>query len=249
MQKKIVRKILCIGMLCVALIFGCGQTQSEGEALEAAEAEKTGDKTAFELSENTVQEDEAQSETDASELLGTWSLTFDCAKAIKQGLSDDYADFYGEFDLTVYLTFYDDNTCELYVDIVEVEPALQSYWESLARFSADDAYSELEETGYTKEESDILLKKIYGMDVYDYFLEQYSSIMSADFVAEQIYAGAVYEVKGNELHLDKYAGASYGYDIFRIEGDTLTMMPPENVEIAPTLIEGFDYPYVFTRVE
>ena len=269
MQKKILRKILWMGILCVALMVGCGQIQSEEseETLKAVEkngAEEIGDMVEDIVSEAETHQDKIvteltariegksaiQGETDASELIGTWSLTFDNAKVIEDEfeLNDEFPGFHGEFDLTIYLTFYDDDTYAIYVDEVEVEPAWQSYLESMAQFTVDYAYDMLSESGLSKEEIDLLIKKEYGMSLYDYMLEELVSAVSVEDFVKGICASGVYEVRGNELHMDEHVPSDYDFEIYTIEGDTLTITPPEGVEVKTIGIEAFDYPYVFTRV-
>lgn len=270
MFKKRVSTMLCAGMLCAGLLLGCGQTQSGGvrESLYAfekvtaddivdvaedllSEMEKTKDEVVAELTAKVEKEDKGQGEADASELLGTWETTFSYAAVIEEELEvdEEFAGFHEDFDLTVYLTFYDDNTFAMYIDEAETEPALKSYTESLARYSTDAMYDMFKDTGMSNEELDSMMEETFGMGLYDYLIEELTSALTVEDLAGDFYEDGVYEVKGNRLYLGEYEIDPNTYDIFTIKGNTLTLMIPEGSEVEETGIEGLDYPHVFTRVE
>ena len=272
MGKKRMIDLLCIGTLCGVLIWGCGKTQPEetqGASKATADTEiipvedlvidveaskeklfaKMKEKMEIKVSE------EAEAEVDSvevnEELLGTWSVTFDYAIAIEEELTSDYDEFHEDFNMTVYLTFHDDGTFEMYIDEKELEPVLQNYLKSLAQFATDMTYEDFREglgEYYSEEEFEEIIESQFGMSLYDYMLEQFTDIVTAEELAAEIYTSGLYIVNGNQLHMDENMVSSTTYDIFTIEGDTLTLTPPEGAEVEPTGIEGFDYPYVFTRV-
>lgn len=275
MEKKKIINLLCIGTLCGALVWGCGRTQPEGiEGASNVGVEKNSIEDVESLTEGLVfdieapkeeivtkikDEIEARAEEEAEagsvsvnrELLGTWSVTFDYAAVIERVLSSEFADFHEDFDLTIYLTFRDDGTFEMYADEEELEPALQNYLESLARFATDYTYEEFhKELGeyYSEEEFEEIIESQFGMSLYDYMVEQFNDSIIAEDLAEEMYTNGVYKVNGNQLYMDVDMLSPFTHDTFTIEGDTLTLIPPEDVKIEPTGIEGFDYPYVFTRV-
>lgn len=184
----------------------------------------------------------------SDQLIGTWSLTFDYSKALENELGSEFAGFHEDFDLTVCITFNDDGTFAMYVDEEALAPALQNYLESLADFTAEETYAEFEATGMSRAEVDETAQQQFGMSIYDYMLDQLTSTITVEDVAGEIYTSGVFEAKGDELHMDEYAVQDNIYDIFTVQGDTLTLNPPEGAEVESTGIEGFDYPYVFTRV-
>lgn len=275
MEKKKIINLLCIGTLCGALVWGCGRTQPEGieeasnvgvEKILIEDVESLTEGLAFDIEApkeeiftkikdkieaRAEEEAEAGSVTVNEELLGTWSVTFDYAAVIERELSSEFADFHEDFDLTIYLTFRDDGTFEMYADEEELGPALQNYLESLARFATDYTYEEFREglgEYYSEEEFEEIIYSQFGMSLYDSMMEQFTDIITAEDLAEEMYTNGVYKVSGNQLYMDEDVISPFTYDIFTIEGDTLTLTPPEDAEVEPTGIEGFDYPYVFTRV-
>lgn len=274
MFKKSSVKILFVGALLTALLFGCGKVQSEEfvetetevdreETDPAVDQKETSKVWNFETaaaksdriqgSENDAKADDEKEidtaiETDIAELLGSWEVTFDYATVIEEELGSDFYDFHEKFELTIYLDFHDDGTFEMYVDAKEVEPTLQNYFKSLAKYTADYMYEMFEGTGLSQQEVDDLVEEEFGMNIYDYMLGEFMGVIDAEELAEELFTSGVYEVRGNHLHMDEYEIQDDTYDIFRIEGDTLTLTLPEGAENELTGIEGFDYPYVFTRV-
>ncbi|MCH5281234.1 MAG: hypothetical protein J1E61_07150 [Lachnospiraceae bacterium] len=182
----------------------------------------------------------------SDQLIGKWELTFDYSAVIEDELGSDYDGFHEEFDLTVCLDFNADGTFAMYVDEESLAPTLQNYLESLAQYATDLTYEEFE--GYSKAEVDEMAEEQFGMSIYDYMLEQFVTAVTAEDIAGEMYTSGVYEAKGDEVHMDEYEVQDNIYDVFKVEGNTLTLNPPEGAEVEYTGIEGFDYPYVFTRV-
>lgn len=183
----------------------------------------------------------------SDQLIGTWELTFDYSAVIESELPSDYDGFHEDFDLTVRLTFNDDGTFEMYADEDALASELQNYLEGLAQFATEVTYEEFDAQGISKAEADEMVQEQYGMSIYEYMLDQFSSITVED-IASEIYTGGVYEARGDEVHMDEYKVQDNVFDVFTVEGNTLTLNPPAGAEYESTGIEGFDYPYVFTRV-
>lgn len=183
----------------------------------------------------------------SDQLIGTWELTFDYSAVIESELPSDYDGFHEDFDLTVRLTFNDDATFEMYADEDALASELQNYLEGLAQFATEVTYEEFDAQGISKAEADEMVQEQYGMSIYEYMLDQFSSITVED-IASEIYTGGVYEARGDEVHMDEYKVQDNVFDVFTVEGNTLTLNPPAGAEYESTGIEGFDYPYVFTRV-
>ena len=203
---------------------------------------------AYEVYTEETSEEEDFRQTDCEELLGIWALTFDYSTVIESELTSDFDGFHEDFDLTICLIFNNDGTFEMYIDEDALAPELRNYLESLAQFDVDSAYEEYEAHGMSRVDIDEGFQEMYGMTPYEYALDYYLKSVTAEEIASEFYISGVYQVKGNQLHMDENAVSSLIYDIFTIEGDTLTLTPPEGAEVEYTGIEGFDYPYVFTRV-
>ena len=183
----------------------------------------------------------------SDQLIGTWKLTFDYSAVLEADMSSDFNGFHENFDLTICLTFNDDGTFAMYVDEDALAPVLQNYLESLAQYDTDSAYEEYAAQGYTKEEVDENFQDQFGMTPYDYARDYYMNLTTVEEIASDFYTSGVYEAKGDEVHMDEYKVQDNVFDIFTVEGDTLTLNPPPGAEDESTGIEGFDYPYVFTR--
>ena len=183
----------------------------------------------------------------SDQLSGTWELTFVYSTLIEDELGSDYADFDEDLFVTVYMTFNEDGTCKRYVDEDELAPQLQAYIESLAQFDANLAYEILESQGYSKAEADEAAQQELGMSLYDFSLSQFSNAVTAADIAGEFYFSGVFEAKGNELHMDEYQVEDNVFDEFKVEGNTLTLNPPTGGEYEETGIEGYDYPFVFTK--
>lgn len=182
----------------------------------------------------------------SDQLIGTWGLTFDYSAVIEEEFSgSDFDGFHEEFDLTVLLTFNDDGTYAMYIDEEALAPVLEKYLDSMASYATDVTY---EQSGLSKEEADEAWRQAYGMDVATYWAEMFGDLVTVEEISGEMHTEGVYEAKGNEVHMDEYKVQDNAYDIFKVEGDTLTITLPEGAEVEPAGIEGFDYPYIFTRV-
>lgn len=184
----------------------------------------------------------------SDQLIGTWALTFDYSAVIESELTSDFAGFHEDFDLTVCLTFNNDGTFAMYIDEDALVPELQNYLEGMAQFDTDTAYEEYEAQGYTRAEVDESFQEQYGMSPYDYALDYYTSMITVEQITSSFYTSGVYEARGDEVHMDEREVQDNVFDVFTVEGNTLTLNPPPGAEDESSGIEGFDYPYVFTRV-
>ena len=245
MLKKKWTVMLCAGVLCTGLMFGCGQAQTEGVGgFPEPDIESSVDKVCAGLEEAADEMDAVMEKILVSRLFGTWGLTVDYSAIIEEELGDEFSGFHEEFDLLVCMTFNDDGTYSMYIDEEALRPALQNYLESLAQFSAEYTYKQLKAQGISRSAADAAAKSEFGMSIYNYILKEYTSLISVDDIAGDLEIDGVYKVEGDKLYSDET-----GYDIFRIEGDTLTLSLPKGAVANEVGIKGLDYPYVFTRVE
>ena len=183
----------------------------------------------------------------SDQLIGTWELTFDYSAVVESELPSDYSGFHEDFDLTIRMTFNEDGTFSMYVDEDALAPELQNYLESMAQYDTDTAYEEYEAQGITRADVDELFQNQYGMSPYEYALDYYQNSVTVEDIASDFYTSGVFEAKGDEVHMDEYKVQDNVFDVFTVEGNTLTLNPPAGAEYESTGIEGFDYPYVFTR--
>lgn len=252
MLKKNVIAILCAAALCAGLMFGCGQIQSEGvgeAGFPELDLESSVDNVCEGLEEADDKINTGLEKIVVSRLLGTWALTVDYSAIIEEELEGELSGFHEEFDLLVCMTFNDDGTFLMYIDDESLKPALENYLESLARFSAEYTYSQLKAEGISRAQADAAAKSEFGMSIYSYILKEYTSVISVEDISGELNINGVYKAAGNRLYMDEYRVDEDVYDIFRIEGDTLTLSLPAGAVADEVGIKGLDYPYVFTRVE
>lgn len=184
----------------------------------------------------------------AKQLYGTWAATFDLSGMIEDELGSDFDGFHEDFDITLMLDFNEDGTFRMYADEEALRDTFNTYIESLASFGTNVMYEQLEGNGYTRDEIDSMVEEQYGMGVEEYMLSQLQSSVDIDDLIGDMETTGVYKAKGNKLYMDEVAVSSNMYDLFTVEGDTLTIDAAGEVD-SEEIIEGFDYPYVFDRVQ
>lgn len=184
----------------------------------------------------------------ASQLYGTWAATFDLSGMIEDELGSDFDGFHEDFDITLMLDFNEDGTFRMYADEEALRDTFNTYIESLASFGTNVMYEQLEGNGYTRDEIDSMVEEQYGMGVEEYMLSQLQSSVNIDDLIGDMETTGVYKAKGNKLYMDEVAVSSNMYDLFTVEGDTLTIDAAGEVD-SEEIIEGFDYPYVFNKVQ
>lgn len=183
-----------------------------------------------------------------TDLYGTWAASFNLSDAIESELGSDFAGFHEEFDIILMIDFNEDGTFKMYTDESALTDTFQTYVESLASFGAEMIYDELISSGYSRKEINSIFKNEYGMDVETYMLKELQeSVNIGDLVAD-IETTGVFEAKGNKLYMDEFAVSSFVYDLFTIDGDVLTIEAAGDVD-STEIMEGFDYPYIFNRVQ
>ena len=109
-------------------------------------------------------------------------------------------------------------------------------------------YQEFEDSGYSRDEIDSMFSEQYGMGIEEYMLSELQSSVNINDLVGDIETTGVYEAKGNKLYMDEVEVSSNVYDLFTVEGDKLTIDAAGDVD-SEEIIEGFDYPYVFNKVQ
>lgn len=188
----------------------------------------------------------------SDQLIGTWALTFNYAPLIEEdlvSLDSMYLDFHEKFDITTKLTFNADGTFSWVVDEEALSATWDTYVKSLAQFDADYVYDQYEAEGYTTQDAEDYFQEQYGMSVYDAVYEDWlNNFYTLEDISGGFSISGVYEARGDEVHMDEREVQDNVFDVFTVVGDTLTLNPPPGAEDESSGIEGFDYPYVFTRV-
>lgn len=196
------------------------------------------------------QELEASMAEAGKELIGTWALDCDLADAMTDELGSDYADFQASLPMTLLFDFNEDGTYKMYIDENAFTDGLNHWLDAFIDYSAEMMYSELEESGMSREDVDEFVEYYYGMGVEEYL--RYSielEINISDLVGDMVSTGK-YQTEYNKLYLiEDYSVFNENvYDIFSVNGDKLKIELPEGAdESEAEIVPGLSYPLEFYR--
>ena len=180
----------------------------------------------------------------AKKLYGTWETTVDCSSAIEEEMEGEYEDFHQSFEIRMLLEFKEDGTYSMYADEEAAKETFENWINTFVSYSVEVLYDEFEESGMSREDVDTVIQEQYGCSMEEYMLDEIHSELDLDDYVSDMKSDGVFKAKGDKLYLDED-----GYDIFKVENDTLTIDIPEGAEIEESeMIEGIDYPLVFTKV-
>lgn len=187
----------------------------------------------------------------AKKLYGTWSTDIDLTEALAEEMGDDFADFDAEFGITLYMDFNEDGTVKAYIDEDEFAADMDVWMQELVAFAVEMMYAEFENQGVDRESADALLEEQFGMPLDQYMLEMMQDSMDIESMASEMESNGVFEAKGNKLYIAEDEIDKNTYDIFTVEGDTLTIDMAEGAETSDMFddLEGIDYPFTFTKVQ
>jgi hypothetical protein len=167
-------------------------------------------------------------------LIGTWGYTFDIRPLLAE-LDDGFGEVDMPLEVTMLMTFKEDGT---YSYTIEEKALMAAY----SAYVLEYTYITFEDEGYTREEADEMVETVFGMSMADYVSLQCEEAF--DDMYEDFNETSKYEVDGNKLYSP---GSEDEYEIFTIEGDTLTLdLPGENAGME--LFPGVGYPLTLHRV-
>lgn len=185
----------------------------------------------------------------SKKLYGTWETTLDYASVLEEELGSGYEDFHEPFELKLMVEFKEDGTYSMYADEEYAIETVDQWVQALAAYDTEVAYNEYEGSGMSREEVDEAFQQQFGCSLEEYVLEAYQDTFDVDELVSEMYTEGVYQAKGNKLYMDEVEVSPDTYDIFTVEGDTLTIDIPEGAEVdEDEMIEGIDYPLTFTKV-
>lgn len=189
----------------------------------------------------------------SDQVLGTWELSVDFADAMADGVGVDSADFNAEFMVNIRYQFNDDGTYRTYVEEESVKANYEQWLNELVDYESDELYSTYEGQGFSREEVDEQAQQQYGCSLRDYVMEQRQDVFDIDALITNMESDGVYKAKGNKLYMGETSTSPNRYDLFTVEGDTLTL-DAATEEIAEkaaesAIVPGFEYPYVFKKVD
>ena len=187
----------------------------------------------------------------AEKLYGTWSSEFDLTGEMLKQLGSDFADFEGELKFTIYFDFNEDGTCKLYADKDELSTDMNAWIDSVLEYAINKMYEQFEAQGIDKETADAAIEKQFGMPIDQYMGDLVRGSIDIDSMAAEMETTGVWEAKGDKLYMDEKEIQKNAYDIFKVEGDVLTIDAAEGADASDVFsgIEGMDYPFTFNRVK
>ena len=183
----------------------------------------------------------------AKKLYGSWEMTVDLSKEVESELGEP--DFHAPLDVKLIVQFNEDGTFDMYADEAFTTDSLNGWLDAFIDYYVEKTYVEYEEMGMTREEVDQAMMDQYGMGMQEMMEDAMADSVSVDDVVADLQASGVWEAKGDKLYMDEVEVQANAYDNFTVEGDTLTLTIPEGAEVdAADMMEGMEYPLVFTRV-
>lgn len=186
----------------------------------------------------------------SDKVLGTWETSFDLSEAMLDGTGDEYADFSAEFVVNMRLAFEEGGTYRMYLEEESTKANFEQWLDALVDYETEMVYAAYEEQGFSREEVDEQAQQQYGMSMKEYILEDRQNVFDIDGFIAEIDTSGVYQAKGDKLYLGEEEISPTTYDLFTVEGDTLTLnAATEEIAEEAALVPGFEYPYVFTKVE
>lgn len=187
----------------------------------------------------------------AEKLYGTWSSEFDLSDEMSKQLGSDFADFDGQLKFKLYFDFNEDGTCKMYIDKDEFSTDMNAWIDSVLEYAVNMMYDQLAEQGIDKATADEVLEQQFGMPIDQYMGDMVRSSIDIDSMAAEMETTGVWEAKGNKLYMDEKEVQKNAYDIFKVEGDVLTIDLADGADASDVFggIEGMDYPFTFNRVK
>ena len=138
----------------------------------------------------------------------------------------------------------------MYLEEESAKANFEQWLDALVDYETEMVYAAYEEQGFSREEVDEQAQQQYGCSMRDYILEDRQGVFDIDGFIAEIDTSGVYQAKGDKLYLGDEEISPTTYDLFTLEGDTLTLnAATEEIAEEAALVPGFEYPYVFTKVE
>lgn len=186
---------------------------------------------------------------DSADLYGKWERNFDITQAMMEGAGDEYADFNEQIELKVILEFKEDGSYSMYADEETTTANFDQWVNALAAYETEMIYSSYEEQGYTRAEVDEQAQQQYGSTMEEYVLETEKENFDVETLMSSLGSVGVYEAKNGKLYMADTEILPNQYDLYTLEGDTLTIeAATEEIEAEAAEVPGFEYPWIFTKV-
>ncbi len=181
---------------------------------------------------------------ESKKVVGRWAYEIDMQEMLMEEMGDEFAGFESSLVITLYFDFNEDGTMALSADKEKFVANYDAWLNDFSGFAADMIYEQMEAAGYSKEDVDAA----YDGSVQDYFIEVMNQSVSAEDLADEMKNEGVWKAKGGKLYISEGDEVqSNSYDLYEIEGDTMTLNMPEGAS-DDTLVPGMEYPIVLKKV-
>ncbi len=185
----------------------------------------------------------------ANPLLGKWSMEMDVSDMLAEEMGVNAGSMETAFIINMIFEFSEDGTYMIYVDEESFKDVFTVWFNEYIDYEIEVM---CDEYGITAEEMDEMFVEMYGMTLKEYLNVALEEEMDIDTLVEdatsEMEASGVYETEGDKLYMSEYYIDYSVYDIFTIEGDTLTVSMAEGMEFESG-IPGVEYPFMLTRVQ
>ena len=183
----------------------------------------------------------------ANALIGSWSMECDFAEGMNAAMGEEYAGMETTFVVKVVFEFTQEGTYTMYVDKDSFVKSFDGWLNDYVAYTVEDMYAAFAEEGLSKEDADLIIEQEYGCSISEYLYDATKAQVDLDAMVEDMVSEGIYEVKGEKLHMsDGDLIDENRYDIYKIEGNTLTLDIPEGVE-AQSIFPGVEYPFILTK--
>lgn len=183
----------------------------------------------------------------AAGLIGSWSMECDLAEGMNALVGTEDAGTKTEFTVKVVFEFTQEGTYKMYIDRDSFVESFDGWLDNYVTYTAEDMYMEFQGEGLTKEDVDLIIEEEYGCSMTEYLQQTAEEQLDLDAMVEDMVSEGIYEVRGEKLHMsDGTVIDENRYDIYTIEGNTLTLDMPEGIE-ASAVFPGVEYPFVLTK--
>lgn len=235
------KKLLCLllALVMVLSLAACSDSDSgKDDDDDEDDEEISEDKDKNDKNDKDDKDDEDEEPTEpadpADAILGSW-ITYIYMTAENTGLDG----FSTDAGLPVVFTFEEDGTATMAAYEEGLEDAIAELEADLCEYMVELMYTQLEASGYTREDVDTLFSDTYGMSLAEYAEASVEEMGMYDSFME-INESGDYTIDGNVLKLD-------GQELtFEVDGDILKVLDSSDPDYWEEL--GLTFPVEMERV-
>lgn len=187
-------------------------------------------------------------EDTSEQVIGTWALAYDMGSMISEEMGEDYADFQSPLEVSLRFEFDQEGNYRMYVEEELFRTNFDGWLTAFSTYMSEELYAQLEAQGMDRATADQMLQESYGSSAEEYMKQLLQESIDVESLLDNVETTGVYEAKGNKLFLadTEEEISSNQYDLFEVDGDTLTLSLADESQ-DPTVLPGLEYPLVFTK--